>query len=75
MNAAVSICMHDFRFCLCNKTANRGQCVTKYRAAVRPAFIGGRARWAEGGGSRWGGRKEVGYCWKGYCGIGNSKRL
>lgn len=40
--------MHDFRFCLCNKTANRGQCVTKYRAAVRPAFIGGEETgWGE----------------------------
>lgn len=37
------------RFYLCIKTANRGQCVTKYRAAVRPAFIGGRERDAEGG--------------------------
>lgn len=38
--------------CPSGKTANRGQCVTKYRASVRPAFIGGRGRQAEG--SRWG---------------------
>lgn len=69
--------MLGFRFYLCNKTANRGQCVTKYRAAVRPAFIGGRERDAEGG-SRWGERggwREVGCCWRVYCEIGNGKCL
>lgn len=30
-----------FRVCLRNTAANRGQCVTKYQARVRPVFIGG----------------------------------
>lgn len=41
--------LHDFKvFCVCNKPANRGQCVTEYGAAVRPAVIGGRVRLAVG---------------------------
>lgn len=58
--------------CPSGKTANRGQCVTKYRASVRPAFIGGRGRQAEK--SRWGEDREEGYCWRGYCEIGNGKQ-
>lgn len=57
---------------LSNKTANRGQCVTKYGAGARPAFIGGRERRA--GGSRWGVWKKGGYCWRGNCEIGNGKQ-
>lgn len=62
--------MHHFRFCLSGKTANRGQCVTKYRASVRPAFIGGTERLA--GGSRWGGRREGGLLLEGL--LWNRKR-
>lgn len=40
--------MHPFAciswICPRGRTANRGQCVTKYKALLRPAFIGGSER-------------------------------